>query len=118
MYARLLDFPRTNWKHVPSLVCLQLIYIYGKFIASDISGEKVDLADTKITSEKQMHDARTEMEISHVKLDKGRVEHVLALVLKQFNNKVSWIQKDHAWTPFVGIDRKKLHGSLNNLMIA
>lgn len=58
-----------------------LINIHGKLIGSDTSGVKVDLANTKITSENQMHDAHTEMEISHVKLDKGRVVHVLALVL-------------------------------------
>lgn len=55
----------------------------------DASREKVDLADTKIISEKQMHEVHTKMEISHVKLDKGRAVHVLALILMQFNNKVS-----------------------------
>lgn len=64
-------------------------YIYGKFMGLDAWGEKVDLADTTITSEKQMHEVHTEMEISHVKLDKGRAVHVLALILMQFNNKVS-----------------------------
>lgn len=72
----------------------------------DASGEKVDLADTTITSEKQMHAVHTEMEISHVKLDKGRAVHVLALILMQFNNQVSWIKKDHADALVDGIDRR------------
>lgn len=59
----------------------------------DASVEKVDLADTKITSEKQMHVVvHTEMDISHVKLNKGRAIRVLALILMQFNNSLMNIE--------------------------